>query len=454
MPSTHVERIVAEASRRGQVLGIRLSADDDAEGIDPWRFPPSRRRGERPLQEPLPQTIRVLIGNQLYLQKDGLSAQLMNQLIRLAAFQNPEFYRAQKMRLSTFGKPRVVACAEDFPKHIALPRGCLDDLKSFLTSNGIGLTIHDERYGGVPCEFRFQGQLESEQMKAVQEILEFDNGVLVAPTGFGKTVVAARIIAERRSNTLVLVHRKSLLDQWRERLATFLGLTFKEIGTFSSERRKPGGVIDVASLQSLSRKGEVNDLVADYGHVIIDECHHIPAFTFERVLKEAKAKYVLGLTATPIRKDGFHPIIMMQCGPIRARIRAQDTGRFRPFRQIALLRKTDFELPEGNNEPTIHDVYAAIINDSKRNALILRDIADAVADGRCPLVLTERTAHLEYLAAEIAKTGCHVVVLRGGMGKKQREAAYKQLESIPKHEQRVVLATGRYAGEGFDDPRL
>jgi len=278
--------------------------------------------------------------------------------------------------------------------------------------------------------------------------------VLVAPTGFGKTVIAARLISERKANTIVLVHRKSLLDQWRERLATFLGLATKEIGTFSGEGRKPGGVIDVAAIQSLCRKGEVNDLIANYGHVIIDECHHIPAFTFERVLREAKAKYVLGLTATPIRKDGHHPIIIMQCGPIRVKVRAQNAAGQQPFRQIVIMRTTDFALPVQATDPSIQDVYEALANNTARNALILRDIRDALEDGRCPLVLTERTQHLEYLAAELGKDIRNVIVLRGGMGKKQRAAAYEQIESVPAHESRVILATGRYAGEGFDDKRL
>jgi superfamily II DNA or RNA helicase len=269
----------------------------------------------------LPKTIKAVHGNLLYVEKEGLSPQLLNRIVRLAAFQNPEFYSAQMMRLSTFGKPRVIGCAEEFPKHIALPRGCLDDLESFLASHGIDLAVQDERYEGMPVAFQFQGVLHAEQDSAVREMLRADSGVLVAPTGFGKTVLAARLIAERERNTLILVHRKSLLDQWRERLAMFLGICVGEIGSFSGEKKKLGALVDVALLQSLSRKGEVNDIVANYGHVIVDECHHIPAFTFEQVVKQAKAKYVLGLTATPIRKDGHHPIIIMQCGPIRVRIR-------------------------------------------------------------------------------------------------------------------------------------
>lgn len=454
VPRSHVEHIVADASRRGQVIGVRLSVTDETEDEDPWTLPPSRRRAEKPLQAPLPKTIRAVLGNLLYVEKDGLPPQLMNRLVRLAAFQNPEFYNAQAMRLSTFGKPRVIGCAEEFPRHIALPRGCLNDLECFLASHGITLALQDERYAGTPSAFEFQGTLQAEQENAVREMLRFDTGVLVAPTGFGKTVIAARLIAERETNTIILVHRRSLLDQWRERLASFLAMSISEIGAFSGERKNPGGTVDVALIQSLCRKGEVHDVIADYGHVIVDECHHIPAFTFERVVRQAKAKYVLGLTATPIRKDGHHPIIIMQCGPIRVRIRPKDTAARQSFRQVVVMRTTKFALPVQTAEPTIQDVYTALVNDTARNDLILGDINEALECGRCPLVLTERTEHLEHLAAELRRGTHHVIVMRGGMGKKQRASVIEQINSVPAREERVILATGRYAGEGFDDARL
>jgi superfamily II DNA or RNA helicase len=454
VPRSRVERIVADASRRGQVIGVRLSMTDEIEDEDPWTLPPSRRRAEKPLQGPLPKAIGAVLGNLLYVEKDGLSSQLMNRLVRLAAFQNPEFYNAQAMRLSTFGKPRVIGCAEEFPRHIALPRGCLDDLECFLASHGIALALRDERYAGTPSAFEFQGTLQAEQENAVREMLRFDTGVLVAPTGFGKTVIAARLIAERKTNAIVLVHRRSLLDQWRERLAMFLGMPTSEIGTFSGERKKPGGAVDVALMQSLCRKGEVHDVIADYGHVIVDECHHIPAFTFERVVRQARAKYVLGLTATPIRKDGHHPIIIMQCGPIRVRIRPKDVAERQSFRRVVVMRSTEFALPVQAAAPTIQDIYTALVNDTARNDLILGDINKALECGRYPLVLTERTDHLEYLAAELRRSVRHVIVMRGGMGKKQRAAVLEQINSVPAREERVILATGRYAGEGFDDARL
>lgn len=316
-------------------------------------------------------------------------------------------------------------------------------------SRATSLAVQDERSAGTPEVYRFHGVLQAEQDTAIREMLRSDDGVLVAPTGFGKTVLAARLIAERKKNVLILVHRKSLLDQWRERLALFLGMSMDEIGSFSGEKKRLSGRVDVALLQSLCRKGQVNDIVANYGHVIVDECHHVPAFTFEHVVKQAKAKYILGLTATPIRKDGHHPIIIMQCGPIRVRIRHQDASR-QQFRHIVVARKTQFNLAAEVGEQPIQ----TLANDMLRNQMILKDIRDALQDGRSPLVLTERREHLGLLAAELRKDCSNVIMMHGGMGKKQRAAVNEQMKSVPQTERRTIVATGRYAGEGFDDARL
>src|SRR5208283_2161891 len=240
-------------------------------------------------------------------------------------------YRAQAMRLSTFGKPRVIRCAEEFPRHIALPRGCLDEVAAFFKSHNVAVQLDDQRFVGSPIEVKFNGQLRPEQQAAANAMLASDDGILCATTAFGKTVIAAWMIAARKVNTLVLVHRRQLLDQWRERLSVFLNLPIKSIGQIGGGRKKPTGVIDVAVIQSLSRKHVVDDLVAKYGQIIVDECHHLSAFSFEQVLRQAKARYVLGLTATPMRKDGHHPIILMQCGPIRYRVNARDQAASRPF---------------------------------------------------------------------------------------------------------------------------
>ncbi|MEW5932349.1 MAG: DEAD/DEAH box helicase family protein [Bacillota bacterium] len=454
MSAGQVESIVREAARAGSIIGVRASLAGEEEGEDPWTLPPSRRKAEKPVTGPLPERVRVVLGDLVYVEKEGLPSALLNRLMRLAAFQNPEFYRAQAMRLSTFGKPRVIACAEEFPRHVGLPRGCLEEAVELLEGLRIGVEIADKRFPGRPVEVEFRGELRPLQLEAAKALLCHDIGILCAGTAFGKTVVAAWLIAARKVNTLVLVHRRHLLDQWKERLSEFLSLREGTVGEIGGGRVRPTGVIDVALIQSLNRKGEVRDLVAGYGQVIVDECHHVSAFSFEQVLKRVKARYVVGLTATPTRRDGHHPIVIMQCGPIRFRVRSRDQAWSHPFDHVVVPRRTEFRMRPEFPEPSIQDIYAALAGDGGRNELIISDVLEAVRDGRSPLVLTERKDHADYLAARLGGLVRNVFVLRGGMRARQRREVAERLAAVPDGEERVLVATGRYIGEGFDDARL
>jgi len=449
------ERIVREAARAGKILGIDahwFETDEDAR--EPWRLPPSRRRLDGPIEGPLPTSVEIVFANLVFVAKTGMPPVLLGRLRRLAAFQNPEFYRAQAMRLWTGGMPRIVDCSEEFPDHLALPRGSLDETVKLLERQGIWTSIKDEREAGVSCDFTFTGELTSEQQLAAEAMAAHDIGVLAAPTAFGKTVIAAWLIASRGVNTLVLVHRQQLADQWRERLAAFLNLPPRSIGQFGAGRNKGKGTIDIGMLQSLQSKGTVKDIVADYGYVLVDECHHIPAFSFEAVLKEVKARYVTGLTATPVRKDGHHPIVVMQCGPIRHRVDAREQAAARPFQHVVVPRITTFTLPADPSEVGIQEIYSQLVADGPRTAMIVTDVLDALQSGRSPLVLTERTEHLEEMQRQLSSRVEHLVVLRGGMGAGERKGVFEKLKAIPDEAPRVLLATGRYIGEGFDDARL
>jgi hypothetical protein len=275
--------IVAEAAASGQITGVRLPSTDDND--EPWAAPPSRRSKEAPIEGVLPDSVEIVLGNQVYIDRTKLPPALVNHIARLAAFQNPEFYAAQAMRLPTFGKPRIIACAELFSKHVALPRGCLDDLLVFLQSVRIVGVLRDERQQGQPIETKFLGELTPEQDEAATAILRHETGVLAATTAFGKTIIAAKIIAERNRCTLVLVHRRQLLDQWVARLQAFLDIPPNKLGVIHGGKKKPTGHVDVALLQSLIRRCEVSDLVADYGHIIVDECHHLSAVSFEAIAR-------------------------------------------------------------------------------------------------------------------------------------------------------------------------
>jgi superfamily II DNA or RNA helicase len=404
--------------------------------------------------EPLPQRVSINLANLIYIEKKELPEALLDRLLRLAAFQNPEFYKAQSMRLSTFGKPRVIACGEDLNRHIGLPRGLLQEVLALFESHKVAVDVADHRFGGTLLEVDFHGDRRPAQTEAAKALSDHDDGILCAPTAFGKTAVAAQLIAKRKVNTLVLVHRRHLMDQWRERLACYLGISSKDIGQIGSGKSANTGRLDVAVIQSLIRKGEVKDVVADYGQVIVDECHHVSAFSFERVLREVKAKYVVGLTATPIRKDGHHPIILMQCGPIRFNVSSKKQAAASAFRYEVIPRLTEFTVPAEWNGIGIQEVYTALVNDEQRTDLIVADVTSAIADGRFPLLLTERTDHLQLLFEKLSRRVSNVFVMKGGMGKKQRTALAAEISAVPEGQPRVLLATGRYIGEGFDDARL
>lgn len=448
---TVLDSLIAETA---DVLGVRLPSTDEDD--EPWTALPSRRRKEAAIIGNIPASIDVVLGNQIYVDRRELPPALVNRIARLAAFQNPEFYAAQAMRLPTFGKPRIICCAELFAKHVALPRGCLDDLGGLLGEIGVSARIRDERETGTPLVARFLGELTPEQDAAVSNLLRHDIGVLAATTAFGKTVVTAKMIAERGTNTLVLVHRRQLLDQWVARLCTFLDIAPANIGVIQGGRKKPTGMIDIALMQSLVRKGDVDDVVAQYGHVIVDECHHLSAVGFEAIARAAKARHVLGLSATVTRKDGHHPIIFMQCGAVRHRVDARKQAATRPFTHNVVFRQTEFRLARSapDQKPSIQDIYAGIAQDSARNDMIFNDVLASLEAGRSPVVITERKDHLQALADRLAKFAKNVVVLRGGLGVRQSRVALKLLASIPDNEERVLVATGRYLGEGFDDARL
>ena len=449
-----VAALVDQAEREGRVLGVRASALPDDSSPDPWTLEPSAPMASPAIEGPFPETVRVVRSNMAFVEKAGLPPAMINALNRIAAFQNPEFYKTQAMRLPTFGKPRIIGCAEDFPRHVGLPRGCADDADALLAAHGIKVSMVDEYFPGRPIGSEFSGELRDGQDKAVQALLSHDYGILCAPTGFGKTVVAASLIAARKTNTLVIVHRRQLLDQWLAQLPMFLSLPKDAFGQIGGGRQKPTGIVDVAILQSLFRKGAVKSLVAEYGQVIIDECHHVSAFSFEQVLKQVKGRHVVGLTATPQRRDGHHPIIIMQCGPIRHRIGDKEQAASRPFEHVVIARRTQFILSDCEAEPKIQDIYTALIKDNGRNDLIFNDALSALEQGRSPLLLTERTEHVTEFAHRLERFSRNVIVLVGGMGKRQREAVNERLATIPDSEERILVATGRYIGEGFDDARL
>lgn len=449
-----VEAIVRQAESKGRIIGshLRVVEEDDS---SPW----NRINSFKPIIQAadLPENLEIIVGNEIYVPKNGLSPVLKNRLIRLAAFPNPEFYRAQAMRLPTHDKPRLIACCSDHEEHIGIPRGCLEDLCQLFSDLKIRLSVRKELQKGIPLKTKFLGKLRDQQEEAATVLLKTDMGVLSASTAFGKTVIGAWLIAKRKVNTLVLVHRKQLQEQWIERLISFLELPENAIGRIGGGKRNPTGLIDIAVIQSLTRKGTVDEIVTQYGHIIVDECHHLPAFSFEQVVLAAKAKYLTGLTATITRNDGHHPIILMRCGPIRYRVDAKLAASLRPFEHTVFVRPTSFCPMKPANEDLrlrLHDLYQEIIQDEKRNQLICSEVISAVERGRCPIILTELKSHLNILFKTLSPHIKHLVVLQGGMSAKALKGTTQQIADVPANEPRVLLATGKFVGEGFDDPRL
>jgi superfamily II DNA or RNA helicase len=412
----------------------------------PWQRPLT---AQKQISGSLPEALTLIVANQVFIAKNDLPQALANRLIRIAAFQNPEFYKAQAMRLPVWDKPRIIGCAENFSHHIGLPSGCLEAVLELLAQNNIEAVIQDERVSGEKITVKFTGKLRNDQKNAVRNMMKHDIGVLCAPTAFGKTVTAGAMIARRKVSTLILVHRTELLTQWKERMMTFLDLPKEQPGTLGGGKNKLNGKFDIAVMQSLSKREDIHNILDSYGQIIIDECHHISAFSFETILKQAKAKYILGLTATPVRRDGHHPIIFMQCGPIRHT--ATQTENL----------PTDLEVwpqnlpaPQCPHDAEIQDVFKALVNDERRTQRIARDIINAYQEGRKVLVLTERTEHLDLLQSALSEEVPTCYVLHGRLSKKQRATTFNSLSELDDNAPRVLLATGRFIGEGFDHPPL
>ena len=442
---------------QGGLLDVMAGEVDEVDEVEeersfPWVLPQLQQKYPI-INDPLPQQIELVLANLLYIPHKNLSVILVNRIKKIAAFQNPEFYRAQKMRISTYGKPRVIGCAEEFPEYIGLPRGCMTDLILLLEHYSIKVSVCDETEAGKPITVNFCGILRPDQEKVFHILNKNRYGILVAATAFGKTIIAAKMISERKINTLILVHRQQLLEQWRERLSTYFDIPVSSIGVIGGGRNKPTGIIDIAMLQSVSKHEMQHDIV-QYGQVIVDECHHLSAFSFEQVLKKVRARYILGLTATPTRKDGHHPIILMQCGPILHRVDGKDYIIAGQMQHRVCVRNTSFVQTYTDVTLKISDFYRELINCETRNEQIFNDVIAALKAKRVPLLLTQRTAHLDWFTARFKSSVEHLFVLRGGMKRSEREEVLHTLATLPDEAERLILATGSYIGEGFDYPKL
>lgn len=430
----------------------------------PWETPMPKEIGRSDFSS----EVIIIRSNMLYIPLNQLSSKVLNHLKRIASFRNPEFYSKQALRLSTYQTPRIISCADIDDEYLALPRGCEDAVIALLREKDVPYRIEDKCNHGKPISVQFNGVLRDNQQEAVNVLASNSNGVLSATTAFGKTVTAIGLIAKHGVNTLVLVHTKALLDQWVKALEQFLTIdTIPEenerkrkrrkplspIGTLSSTGNKLHGIIDIALMQSCISDNEVKTFVKEYGMVIADECHHVSAVNFEQILKTVNARYVYGLTATPIRKDGHQPIIFMQCGPIRYSADAKAQMLSQSFERLLVPRFTPFR-PIVGSDLSYTKVAQQLAEDEYRNLFIVKDVIEVLKEGRSPIILTSRTSHVSILA-ELLKPHCpNVITLIGSESTNDKRQKMEHLQSIPSSEQLVIVATGKYVGEGFDYARL
>ena len=402
---------------------------------------------------PPPERIAGALGSMLSVDKAGIPPSLLSSIKHLASLHNPMFYERQRLRLSTYKTPRFIKCYEEDLSHVHVPRGLGESLRAVVRAAGSTLVVTDHRPVPPSLSLSFRGTLGDVQREAVTTIAEEEFAVLVAPPGTGKTVMGCALIAARNVPTLVLVHRRPLLEQWRTQLGSTLGLSKKESGEIGSGRDRRTGVVDVAMIQSLTRRADLEELFASYGLVVVDECHHVPAFSVESCLRRAPVRYVLGMTATPYRRDGLQDIIAMQCGPIRRRISSKETAARAELALELRIRETAFSMTE-DEEASIQEVFRELVEDQARTELVASDVIAALAAGRRCLVLTQWKEHVERIAGSLREAGKEPFVLEGGMGKKARAAILDAIERALPEDDLVIVATGQYLGEGFDCPQL
>lgn len=401
-----------------------------------------------------PDKIDVILSDMIYIDKADLSASVKNSFRRLASFANPVFYMKQKSRMSVRDVPMVIDCSKEDEKYIKLPRGTFEYLQILCNENNVKTNIKDKRNNGEKLNISFNGTLREDQSIALKELLKYKTGILEAPTGFGKTVTCCKLIAERKVNTLIIVFSLQLIKQWEEKLKIFLNID--DVGQIGGGKNKVTNEIDIASIKTIYNNGNFNDVVKNYGMIIIDECHHTSAYTYESALNTVNAKYVYGVSATPEKENGHTPIIKMQCGDIRYKVDLKEFNKNLNLHMKVYSTKLHLNFVDKNiADYSLNEIYNFISKDVIRNDKVIKDIVYEFNAGKNILVLTERIEHLEYLNEKLSKFTSNIFVYRGGMGKKILKK-YDEIKNdlFQNKKNKIIIATSSCIGEGFDDPTL
>jgi superfamily II DNA or RNA helicase len=388
------------------------------------------------------------MGAMLAIDRIGVPPALLAALKHVASLPNPEFHEKEKLRFSTWNTPRFIRCYRETIDLLLLPRGLREQAGRVVADAGSRLEVADGVATGERIDTRLLATLTPEQQAAATLLGEHDLGTLVASPGSGKTVIGCALIAHHQVATLVIVDRKPLVDQWRDRLVTHLDLKPRDVGQCGGS--KPTGVVDVAMVQSLARRDDLAELTSRYGLVIVDECHHVPAVTFERAVRQIPVRRWVGLTAIPYRRDGLQALMAMHCGPVRHTMTAPAGTALRALELI--VHETTHQVVDDGEH--IQTTFRGLVEDDQRTAAICEDIATAARVGRNCLVLTRWTEHLIAIADRLVEHGVDPLVLHGQMGKKARAAIVEQLTTPPSDRGLVLAATASLLGEGFDCPPL
>lgn len=459
---------IEELMRQWNILTAETSADNIAatenEDVKPWE------RSKRFHAEDVDGRLSLTISNLIYIKTDNLKPRIQNQIRRMAAFPNPVFFRNRAIGFSNYANPRYIYLGEDDGGYICIPRGLLEELIEKLKAAGIPYLITDKRSAGTTIKAEFTGKLRDSQEKAVSALLQYDNGILSAATAFGKTVVCSNLIARRQVNALVLLESSSLIEQWERSLSAFLRIDeelpeYKTktgrlkkrkslIGIIQGAKDSSTGIVDIAMVGSLYKKGEFHPRLTDYGMIIVDECHHSASDTVSRILREVPAKHVYGVTATPFRSDGLEKINEMLLGPVRFEYTAKEKADEQGLEHLVVPRFTGAVSPHGREKLHINKAYEIIRNNELRNEQIVNDIKACVTANRTPVVLTRFTDHADVLYGMLKESADHVFLLTGNKSKKEQRELRAQMDLVPVTESMILIATGQLIGEGFDFPRL
>ena len=417
--------------------------------------------------------LHIILANGIYVDNTNLNAAMQNRIRRMAAFSNPVFYKNQAIGTSNYDTARWIYLGKDhLSGYIQIPRGLQDELWENIKQADIDYEMEDERQQGRKINVDFKGELRPEQDKALKELIRYDNGILHAATAFGKTVVSSAIIAQKKINTLIILESSALIEQWKEALEKFLNIneglpTYETktgrvrkrkslIGTLQGAHDSMTGIIDIAMSGSLCKKGEYHNLLNEYGLVLVDECHHSASETIANVLKEVKAKYVYGVTATPKRGDGLEKINYMLIGPIRYSYTAKEKAKEQGIQHLVYPRFTRTVPPRGVITDKMHpnEAYEIIHNNDVRDEQIIEDVKNCVAAGRTPVVLSRYKDHSEKFYERLKGYADHVFLMTGNNSKKEHRKILEQMHQVDKNESLILIATGSLVGEGFDFPRL